>query len=194
MTSTSSSCCSCGQSATAPTARHAIGGSFSLIDHHGTAVTHDTYRGRLVLIFFGFTHCAVVCPRALRRIHDALDRLGGLASDKVVALYISVDPERDTPEVMKNYLAGFNQAIVGLTGSRDQVEDVLSKYKIFARRVADSSAPDGYVVPHTAISYLLDENGNYLDHLLDSIAAEALAQRLREHLTGAGESLSGGST
>jgi protein SCO1/2 len=91
--------------------------AFDLVDHHGEAVTADTYRGRWLLVFFGFTHCRVVCPRALRRLSAALDALGPLAG-RLRPLYVSVDPERDTPEVMRAFLAEHDARITGLTGTR----------------------------------------------------------------------------
>lgn len=176
------SCCGCTE--TRPTsADHAqVGGPFTLLNHHGELVTRESYRGRFVLMFFGFTNCQVVCPRALQRISDTLSSLGKLGEDTITPLYITVDPERDTPEIMGNYVAKFSTAIVGLTGSRAQIDAVMSAYRIFGKPAPDPDAPGGYVVPHTAITYLLGPDGAYLDHFFDSITSNELAGRLRQHI------------
>src|SRR5882762_1597942 len=96
--------------------RPPVGGSFQLVDHHGRAVTEASYHGRFALLFFGFTHCCVVCPRALTKLSGVLDALGPLA-DRVQPLYITVDPERDTPDVMRAFLQAYPR-FTGLTGSR----------------------------------------------------------------------------
>ncbi|GGC60528.1 SCO family protein [Undibacterium terreum] len=159
----------------------AIGGGFSLTDHHGNTVTQDNYKGRLTLIFFGFTHCRQVCPRALSRISEALDLLRDEASH-LHALYISVDPERDTPPVMKDFLSRYPR-ITGLTGSLEQIESVKQKFKVFAKRAEDEDADDGYVVPHTALTYLLGPDGAYLSHFNDAMTAHELATRLHVHIS-----------
>jgi protein SCO1 len=155
-----------------------IDGRFALIDHDGQSVTNDTYRGRHALVFFGFTHCRVVCPRALSRITRALE-LVGPAADEIAPLYISVDPERDTPAVMKTFLAKYPR-FTGLTGTREEVDATKQAFRVFAQRKADETEPDGYVVPHTALTYVLDPTGAYLTHFADTVDEETMARRLRE--------------
>jgi protein SCO1 len=158
--------------------RNIIGGAFSLTDHYGKPVTNGSFHGRYVLIFFGFTHCKVVCPRALGRISQALELIGKLA-DEIQPLYITVDPERDTAEVMRAFLERTNPRFLGLTGDREHISAVKSAYKVYAERRDDPAAPGGYVVPHTAFSFLLDRNGNYLAHFVDAGDAEELAEKLK---------------
>jgi protein SCO1/2 len=158
--------------------RPPVGGSFQLIDHHGVRVTDETYRGRFVLIFFGFTHCRVVCPRALSKLSAVLERLGSLA-DQLQALYITVDPERDTPEIMRTFLEKAYPRFTGLTGAREEINAVKHAFRIFAERRPDPREPDGYVVPHTAISYLLDPTGQYAAHFTDALDETEVADRLR---------------
>lgn len=175
------SCCSAAAGAHPVVMPSAVGGPFSLVDHHGANVTADSWRGRHRLMFFGFTHCQVVCPRALQRIGDALSLLGTDATQLAV-LYVSVDPERDTPAAMRRYLSAYPSAITGLTGTREQVDAAVKAFRVFARRTADADAPGGYVVPHTAITYLMGPDGNYLAHFSDAIDAAELARRLRPWL------------
>jgi protein SCO1/2 len=157
-----------------------LGGTFNLTDHHGRTVSSESFRGRFMLIFFGFTHCRVVCPRALTKISAALDGIGEVSAS-ISALYITVDPERDTPEVMREFLLSYPR-IVGLTGSRAQIDEVKSNFRVFARRVADPFNVDEYNVPHTAIAYLLDIDGKFLADFNDSIPLDEMVERLRGHL------------
>jgi protein SCO1/2 len=154
-----------------------IRGTFDLTDHHGRAVGSESFRGRFMLVFFGFTHCRVVCPRALTKISAALDLIGE-TSVPICALYITVDPERDTPEVMRKFLLPYPR-IVGLTGSRTQIDEVKSNFRVFARRVDDPSNSHGYDVPHTAMTYLLDGDGLFVTDFNDSIPLDETVERLR---------------
>lgn len=153
------------------------GGEFALIDHDGQAVTQESYRGHYRLVFFGFTHCRVVCPRNLARLSRILEALGPRAGE-IRPLYVSVDPERDTPEVMKDFLARNYPRFTGLTGSRAQVDHAKQSFRVFAERKADPDDPDGYAVPHTAITYLMDRDGGYLAHFPESLPEQEVLQRI----------------
>lgn len=155
-----------------------IDGRFSLTDHNGARVTNETYRGRHMLVFFGFSHCKVVCPRALARLSEALDSVGAEA-EAVQPLYISVDPERDTPDVLKAFLAEKYPRFVGLTGTRPEIDAAKKAFRVFAEAKADADEPDGYVVPHTAFAYLLDRAGAYVAHFPDHVPAEDVARGIR---------------
>lgn len=154
---------------------------FALVDHHGRQVTEADFAGAFLLVYFGFTHCRVVCPRTLTRLSHALDRLGPSA-DQITALYISVDPVRDTPAVMRAYLETAYPRFTGLTGSIAQIDAAKKAFRVFAERKADSEDPDGYVVPHSAISYLMAPDGSYCDHFPDGVEEEALTKRMRAAL------------
>jgi protein SCO1 len=158
-----------------------IGGHFSLLDHNGRRVDESTFRGQYVLLFFGFTHCRVVCPRALDRISRALELIGDRAN-RVQPLYVTVDPERDTAEVMKAFLEKTHPRFLGLTGTRGEIDAMKAAFKVFAARKEDAQEADGYVVPHTAFTFLLDAQGHYLAHFIDAGDAEELAQRLLAHI------------
>ncbi|MGW4485374.1 SCO family protein [Amycolatopsis sp. NPDC004368] len=155
-----------------------IDATFSLVDHHGTPVTERAYRGHWVTVFFGFTHCRTACPRALGRLDDALDALGS-AAENIKPLYITVDPERDSPEVMRAYLEDDHPRFTGLTGTPEQIEAAKRAFRVFARRKDDPADPDGYAVPHTAITYVLDPEGAYATHLTDGLDTETFTERLR---------------
>ena len=155
--------------------------SFEGIDHHGHPVTNASYRGKHLLVFFGFTHCKVVCPRALARLTRVLDSLGPLA-DELQALYVTVDPERDTPRVMQAYLEERAPRVVGLTGTRAQIDAAKHTFRVFARRVPAANDTADYDVPHTAISYLLDPLGRYRMHFSDAVTEDELLDSLRTRL------------
>jgi protein SCO1 len=149
--------------------------TFELLDHNGNRVTAETYFGLYTMIYFGFTNCRVVCPRTLAKLSAALDDLGELA-DEIQPLYISVDPERDTPEVMRKFLRSYPR-FTGLTGSATEIHRAKQAFRVFTRRATDPVT--GYAVPHSAVTYVMDPQGAYTGHFLDSVPAEEIAKRLR---------------
>lgn len=137
----------------------AIGGPFKLTDQAGQTVTEKSLVGRPTIIFFGFTHCPDICPTALFDMSEVLRAMGPDA-DKVNAYFVSVDPERDTPAAMKDYLSSFDPRLKGLTGSADEVAKVLTAYRVYAKKVP---LKDGdYTMDHTALVYLMDRKGNFV--------------------------------
>ncbi|MBR1221041.1 SCO family protein [Bradyrhizobium sp. U87765 SZCCT0131] len=141
------------------TAPAAIGGPFQLSDQAGQPVTEKSLQGKPTLIFFGFTHCPDVCPTSLFEISEVLRAMGSDA-DKVNAYFVSVDPERDTPAAMKDYLSSFDPHLKGLTGNSDAVAKVISAYRVYAKKVP---LKDGdYTMDHTALIYLMDRNGRFV--------------------------------
>jgi len=150
---------------------------FSLLDHNDNPVSEHDFRGRWMLVYFGFTNCQVVCPRSLGKLTQVLDDLGEVAQ-KIASLYITVDPARDTPAVMKQWLEANYPQFTGLTGSAEQVDDAKTAFRVFAQPKADVNASEGYVVPHTAIAYLIDPQGQYCAHFIDSIPRETIAARM----------------
>jgi protein SCO1 len=158
-----------------------IGGSFCLIDHDNRVVSDETYLGHYALIFFGFTHCRVVCPRALAKLSAVLESLGPLA-DRIRPIYVTIDPERDTPDVMRSFLQPYPR-FTGLTGSREQIDRVKKAFRVFAQRVDDPTGNGEYAIPHTAIAYVLDPRGRFVSHFTDAPSAEEIAVRLKQLLT-----------
>ena len=140
----------------APTA---IGGPFRLTDQSGQTVTEKSLIGRPTLIFFGFTHCPDVCPTSLFEMSEVLRAMGPDAG-KVNAYFVSVDPERDTPAAMKDYLSSFDPNLKGLTGAPDDIARVLSAYRVYAKKIP---LKDGdYTMDHTALIYLMDKKGSFV--------------------------------
>lgn len=137
----------------------AIGGPFQLVDQNGTAVTQDSYLGRPTLVFFGFTHCPDICPTALFEMSQLFEALGPDAR-KATGVFITVDPERDTPEVMKSYLGSFHPSIQGLSGTPEQIAAVTRAYRAYAKKVPTQGGD--YTMDHTAIVYLMDKNGRFV--------------------------------
>jgi protein SCO1 len=137
----------------------AVGGPFRLTDHHGKIVTDEDLKGRPFLVFFGFTHCPDVCPTTLFDVSEVLRQLGPDA-DKTRALFVTVDPERDTPETLKDYLSSFDPHLIGLTGPPAAVEQVLKAYRVYSRKVPAENG--GYTMDHTALVYLMDKQGRFV--------------------------------
>ncbi len=155
-----------------------IGGAFALVDGSGAPVTDKTYRGKYMLVFFGFTFCPDVCPTTLNQVADALDRLGPKA-DRVAPLFITVDPKRDTPAAMQAFTAAFSPRVIGLTGSVEQVAQVARAYRVyFAERRTGQGATD-YTMDHSAILYLMGPDGRFLA----PIRAEASGEQMAAELT-----------
>lgn len=135
----------------------AIGGPFTLVDHTGKTFTDADYRGRPMAVFFGFTHCPEVCPTTLMQM-ASLTRQIGAAADRLQILLITVDPERDTPEQLALYLQSFDPRVVGLTGSREQIDTALGAYKAYAKKIPTA---DGYTMDHSASVYLMKADGSF---------------------------------
>ena len=141
-----------------PTAS-AIGGSFSLTDQSGKTVTDQDLKGKPFLVFFGFTHCPDVCPTTLFDVSELLRALGSDA-DKTQALFITVDPERDTPQVLKDYLSSFDPHLRALTGDVAQITAVEKAYRVYAKKVPGKDGE--YSMDHTALVYLMDKEGRFV--------------------------------
>lgn len=159
-----------------------IGGPFSLIDHTGKTVSDKDFRGKKMLLAFGFTHCPDICPASLQVISATLDKLGP-AADTITPIFITVDPERDTPEVLAEYVQSFHPRLVGLTGEKDNVENVVKKtFRVYAKKVDDPDQPDSYSVDHASIVYLMDERGQFVHHFVHPTSADKLAAQLKKYL------------
>ena len=156
--------------------------AFSLVDHHGRPVDAGTWPGKWLLVQFGFTSCRVVCPRALTMLSTALEALDEDLAGRVQPLYVSVDPERDTPAVMRAFLVASYPRFTGLTGTPEQVEATKRTFRVFARRRPDPDDPDGYAMPHTAFTYLVDTDGRLDRHWPDTADAPAVVSGLTEAL------------
>lgn len=155
-----------------------IGGPFALEDGAGRTVTDASLRGRPFLVYFGYTHCPDVCPSELARVSDALTAMGDKA---IPALFVTVDPERDTPKVMADYVSSFGPQVIGLSGSPQAVAAAERAFRVFARK--GDVRPDGdYAMDHSSVVYLMDKSGRFVEALnLDRPAAE-VAKELASYL------------
>lgn len=156
-----------------------VGGPFTLTDHTGKRVTDKDFRGRYMIVFFGFTYCPDVCPTALQVMSAALDKLGPDA-ERFVPVLITVDPERDTPEQLAGYVSSFHPRLVGLTGTQAEIDAVTKAYRVYAQRVADPKSTAGYTFDHSAIIYVMGPDGRYVTHFTHTTSVDALAERLRQ--------------
>jgi protein SCO1/2 len=160
--------------------REPVGGPFALVDHTGQPRTDADFRGKLLVIYFGFTYCPDICPTDLQAIGLALDRLGS-AGENVQPLFITIDPERDTAEHLAEYVPLFHPRLIGLTGDADAVRRAALAYKVFYAK-APGSQIGGYSLDHTAFIYLAGASGEYLGFLPPGTGPDRLAQVIRGHL------------
>lgn len=157
----------------------AVGGPFLLVDQEGRPRTEKEFRGRFMLVYFGYTYCPDVCPTTLAVIEEALKKLGPAAS-RVRPVFVTVDPARDTPDVLKSYLSAFGPQFVGLTGNADAIKDIERKYSVYAAREPLSGG--GYAMSHSNTIYLMGPNGKFVTYYEAQIGPEKLAAELRKNL------------
>jgi protein SCO1 len=158
-----------------------IGGPFTLVDTSGNAVTDQTYRGKWLLIYFGYTFCPDACPTALTDIGVALKNLGHDA-DKLQPLFITVDPKRDTVKVMADYVSSFDPRIVGLTGTQAQTDAVVTAYRVYV--APQNSGGGDYLVDHSAYFYIMDPQGRFVTVMAGNASGEEMANQLRNVMDG----------
>ena len=158
-----------------------IGGAFSLVGEDGKTVTDRDFRGRYMLVFFGFTHCPDICPAELQVIAQALEQLGDKAKT-VVPIFITLDPERDTPEAMANYVKSFGPNFVGLTGSSEAIAAAAKAYRVVYAHIENKDSPGDYSVDHSALVYLMDPEGRYVTHFSYGLSADQMAEKLEKSL------------
>ncbi|MDE2578651.1 MAG: SCO family protein [Hyphomicrobiales bacterium] len=155
-----------------------VGGPFQLVDQNGQTRTDKDFLGKPTLVFFGYTHCPDVCPTTLSQLTEVFHALGPDA--KIAGAFITVDPERDTPALMKDYLSSFDPRIVGLSGPRPAIDAAIRAYRVYAKKVPGQNGE--YTMDHTALVYLMDKNGRFVSAFnLDRPPAEAAAE-LRKYL------------
>jgi protein SCO1 len=157
----------------------AIGGPFSLTDQNGRTVTDQDFKGRPFLVFFGFTHCPDICPTTMFEISEIIRKLGP-DGDRVRALFITVDPERDTPAALKDYVSSFDPRIVAVTGDEPAIAAVAKAYRAYYKRTP--LAEGGYTMDHTAIIYLMDKDGRFVTPFSLKRTTDAAAAELRKYL------------
>ena len=159
-----------------------IGGPFSLTDHNGKAVTEKDYAGKYLLVFFGYTFCPDVCPTAMQTVTETMDILDE-DGRKVQPLFISIDPERDTPAVLKEFVANFHPSIIGLTGTPEQIAAVAKAYRVYYARAKTEDGGDDdeyYLMNHSAVLYLIGPDGKFIAHFAHTDSPEKIAAKIRE--------------
>ncbi len=160
----------------------AIGGPFTLVSTNGENVTDQSFRGKWLLIFFGYTSCPDLCPTALANVSAALEKFGPDTS-QLQPLFITVDPQRDTREVMANYLKSFDARILGLTGTQAQIDGVTKNYRVYVALDKSERGGDDYLVSHSAYLYLMDPRGKFVNVIEGKEDGEAIAAWLRKEMT-----------
>lgn len=158
-----------------------IGGPFALVDQDGRPRTDADFRGRNMLVYFGYSFCPDVCGTELLAMAQAVDQLGP-DGDKVALLFISVDPERDTPARLKDYVAFFHPQMVGLTGTAQQVQAAAKAYRVFFKRSDTASTGDDYLMDHSTAIYFMDREGHFLTHFAFGTEPAKMAQVIRKYL------------
>lgn len=168
-----------GKSPVPAPAASAIGGPFRLVDHNGQVVTDESLKGKPFLVFFGFTHCPDICPTTLFEVSEILTKLGGDA-ERVNALFVTVDPERDTKEKLKDYLSSFHPQLRGVTGTPAEIAVIGKAYRVYAKKVPLEAG--GYTMDHTALVYLMDKEGRFVAPFNMKRKPDEAAGELRRYL------------
>ena len=159
----------------------AIGGPFTLVNHTGKTMTEKDIAGKYPLVFFGFTHCPDICPTDLFVISQALELLED-ESNKIAPLFITIDPERDTPDILADYLSNFHPAMIGLTGTDEQIATVAKAYKVYYTKEENPDSGLDYTMNHSAFTYLMSPDGEYLIHFSHDTKPAVMAEKILTYL------------
>lgn len=152
----------------------AIGGPFNLVDHNGKSVTENDFKGKWTLIYFGFTHCPDICPDELQKLAAAIDKIKAKAGFEIVPVFISVDPERDTVEQVREYVKEFHPKLIGLTGDPDEIKKAARAYRVYYMKTEEEGSD--YLVDHSIIMYLMDPNMEFLKFFGKNNDVDALSE------------------
>ncbi|KAI9821490.1 MAG: Cu-binding protein [Thelocarpon impressellum] len=159
-----------------------VGGPFSLVDHDGRPFTDADLRGRFALVYFGFTHCPDICPEELDKMAAMVDRVTARCGDAMTPVFITCDPARDTPDVVKRYLAEFHPALIGLTGTWEQVKAACKAYRVYFSTPPDVKPGQDYLVDHSIYFYLMDPQGDFVEAIGRQHSAEQAATIISRHV------------
>jgi len=170
------------ESAMNESGRPAIGGAFQLIDHNGLPRTDADYSGKFLVVYFGYTFCPDICPTGLRSFTRALEKLKPDEIKQIQPLFISVDPNRDTPEELKTFVGQYHPSLVGLTGASRDIESVAKKYKVFFQLHKKDTDGQYYLVDHSSIFYIINPRGAYCGHFTHASSVEDMLAALRQAL------------
>ena len=156
-----------------------VGGPFSLTDQDGHKVSEKDFLGKHMLVFFGYTYCPDICPTELQVMLAALDAMGP-RSEQIRPVFVSVDPERDTPEVLKSSVENFGPGLTGLTGTPEEIAAVAKAYRVYYAKSGDLASPDAYLMDHSSIMYLMGPDGSFVKHFPYTTDVAKLASELKE--------------
>ena len=159
-----------------------VGGPFSLTDQDGRRVSEKDFLGRHMLVFFGFTYCPDICPTELQVMMAALDAMGP-QGEEIQPVFVSIDPERDTPEVLKSYVENFGARLIGLTGTPEEIAAAAKAYRVYYAKAGDQSSPDSYLMDHSSIIYLMGPDGRFVKHFPYTTDVAKLTAELKEAVT-----------
>ncbi len=165
-----------------PVLESLFGGPFSLVDHTGTPRSDEDFRGKFMLIYFGYASCPSICPTNLQHMAEAIDELDD-AAENIVPIFVSIDPDRDRPAILQDYVSHFGERFIGLTGSEAQIRVVAKAYRVHRRKVveADADARD-YLVDHASITYLIGPDGKFRTLFPHDTAGKVMAERIAHYL------------
>ena len=162
-----------------------IKSNFNLVDQYGKLISNKTFHGKFTLIFFGFTYCPDICPNTLNKISLAYDLLESDIQKKLKVIFITVDPDRDTTEALKDYIKAFNPEFIALTGSTERIKEAADSMGVFYKKNQSDKLTNDYLINHSSIKFLMDTNGTYLAHfsreLSHSELAENISKKIRNH-------------
>ncbi len=159
-----------------------IRAEFTLQTANGKTVNASDLHGKYLLVYFGFTHCPDVCPTTLLKVNNVLGQLGEQSAE-VLPVFISVDPERDTPEIAAEYASHFGKTTLGLSGTPEQIKLAADNFKVYYSKVEEKDSALGYVVDHSSFLYLMDKQGNYVAHFASDIPEEELKRELQRYVS-----------
>jgi protein SCO1 len=159
-----------------------VGGPFTLVDGSGHTVTNREFLGKYMLVYFGYTYCPDVCPTTLNAVATALDKLGKQA-DRIQPLFITVDPHRDTPAVIKQYAAAFSPRLMGLTGTPAEIAAVAKEYHVYYAVHRTGPGPDDYSMDHSSILYLMGPDGHFIAPIRTDETGAEIAADISRHMS-----------
>jgi protein SCO1/2 len=157
----------------------AVGGPFALIDGDHRTVTDQDFHGKFMLVYFGYSFCPDVCPTTLTEVADAMDKLGPTAA-RVQPIFITVDPKRDTPDIMKQYAANFSPKLLGLTGTPEQIAKVAKEYRVYYAEHRTGPGPNDYSMDHSSILYLMGPDGQFIEPIPADDSAAKIASAIEK--------------
>lgn len=158
-----------------------VGGPFTLTDQNGRKVSEKDFLGKPMLVIFGFTFCPDICPTELQVMTAALDAMG-VDGERIQPVFITIDPERDTPSVMKAYVENFSPRLMGLTGTPDEIAAVAKAYRVYYAKAPNQASPESYLMDHSSIIYLMGPDGGFVKHFTYTADAAKLTQDLKDAL------------